>query len=216
MYGFYFALYSPTYYENIPFVISKHTDKRSFCSFIIRCITVVLDVNSGMFFLSQVICLIKPQNMKNLFIILLSFFIYSASAQVSFNTGNFQLDSDLNIINTNANLDFGTFKNRLSVSYNVSERKIKYMRVSLGMKAGEIYLALEISKLSRRPIDDIITIYRRDKNKGWGYIAKQAGIKPGSAEFHQLKNNANSKKNKSKRKNKGKGKSKGKGKGKWK
>ncbi|MDE1208344.1 hypothetical protein [Tenacibaculum larymnensis] len=154
--------------------------------------------------------------MKNLFIILLSIFTYSASAQISFNTGNTQLDSDLNIINTDANLNFGAFKTRLSISYNVSEGKIKYMGGSLGMKAGEIYLALEISKLSRRSIDDMITIYRTHKNKGWGYIAKQAGIKPGSAEFHQLKNNANSKKNKSKRKNKGKGKNKGRGKGKWK
>jgi hypothetical protein len=48
------------------------------------------------------------------------------------------------------------------------------------------------------------------------YIAKQAGIKPGSAEFHQLKNNAKGKKekekpNQSKKKSSKKGKGKGKG-----
>ncbi|TDQ22786.1 hypothetical protein [Tenacibaculum caenipelagi] len=148
--------------------------------------------------------------MKNLLIILLLFFTYSVSAQISFNTGSVQLDSDLNIINADANLNFGAFKTNLSVSYNVSEKKIGYMRGTLGMKAGEIYLALEICKLSRKPVDDVIVIYKTHKNKGWGYIAKQAGIKPGSAAFHQLKNNANSKKNKSK----GKGQSNGKGKGK--
>ena len=148
--------------------------------------------------------------MKNLLIILLLFFTYTVSAQISFNTGSVQLDSDLNIINADANLNFGAFKTNLSVSYNVSEKKIGYMQGSIGMKAGEIYLALEICKLSRKSIDDVIIIYKAHKNKGWGYIAKQLGIKPGSAAFHQLKNNANSKKSKSK----GKGHSNGKGKGK--
>lgn len=77
------------------------------------------------------------------------------------------------------------------------------------MAPGEIYLALEISKLSKIPIDEVIIIYKKNKSKGWGYIAKEAGIKPGSAEFHQLKNNTNSQKNKSK--NKGKGNRKGQG-----
>ncbi len=37
--------------------------------------------------------------MKNLLTILLLFFTFSVSAQISFNTGSGQLDSDLNIIN---------------------------------------------------------------------------------------------------------------------
>ena len=146
--------------------------------------------------------------MRTLLIFLLSIFTYTASAQIAFNTGSNQLDADLNSINVDADLNFGAFRTQLSVSYNVTEKKIQYMKGSLGMKSGEIYLALEISKLSRRSIDDIIVIYKKHKGKGWGYIAKQAGIKPGSAEFHQLKNNASSKKNK------GKGRGKGKGKGK--
>ena len=56
------------------------------------------------------------------------------------------------------------------------------------MEAGEIYLALEIAKLSKTPVDEVITIYKNNKSKGWGYIAKEAGIKPGSPEFHQMKN----------------------------
>jgi len=146
--------------------------------------------------------------MKNLLTILLLFFTFSVSAQISFNTGSGQLDSDLNIINANANLNFGAFKTNLSISNNVSERKIEYMKGSIGMKAGEIYLTLQIARLSRRSIDDVIIIYKKHKNKGWGYIAKQAGIKPGSAEFHQLKNNASSKKNKSRGQGNGRGKGK--------
>jgi len=144
--------------------------------------------------------------MKNTLVILLSFIACSASAQVSFNTGNVELDRDLNTINTNASADFRSFKSELSISYNVSEKKIEYMKGTLNMAFGEIYLALEISKLSKTPIDNVIAIYKSNKSKGWGYIAKEAGIKPGSAEFHQMKNNASSQKNKNKGKGNGKGK----------
>ena len=88
------------------------------------------------------------------------------------------------------------------------------MKASVGMVAGEIYLALEISNLSGTSIDEIIALYSENKGKGWGYIAKQAGIKPGSDEFHRLKNNASDKKNKSKGNSQGKGNGKGNGKGK--
>ena len=84
------------------------------------------------------------------------------------------------------------------------------MRISLNMSPGEIYFALEISKYSNKPIDDVIGIYQTHKAKGWGYIAKQAGIKPGSDAFHQLKKNAGSKSNNGKGNGKGQGKGKGK------
>lgn len=154
--------------------------------------------------------------MKYTSILLLSLFTFSAFGQISFNTGSVQLDSDLNSINANAKLNFGSFKANLSLSYNVSEKKIDYMKASLHMTPGEIYFALEVSKLSRTPIDEVNQIYINNKSKGWGYIAKQAGIKPGSSEFQQLKRNANgnkSKGNKGKENSNGKGKSKGKGKG---
>jgi hypothetical protein len=144
--------------------------------------------------------------MKSILIILLSFTVYSVSAQISFNTGSVQLDTDLNTINARASADFDSFKGKLSISYNISEKKIEYMKGSLEMAPGEIYLALEIAKLSKKPIDEIIIIYNKDKSKGWGYIAKEAGIKPGSTEFHQLKNNASSKKKRGKGKAKGKNK----------
>lgn len=151
--------------------------------------------------------------MKKLVFIFLSFIVYSASAQVAFNTGSVQLDSDLNTINARASADFGAFKGDLSAAYNVSEKKIEYMSASLNMAPGEIYITLEISKVSKTPIDKVITIYEKHKGKGWGHIAKKAGIKPGSAEFHQLKNNASAKTNKGQSPGKSNGKSNGKGKG---
>lgn len=152
--------------------------------------------------------------MKINILVLLLFIAYAASAQLSFNTGSAQLDADLNIINARASTDFGPFKADVSVLYNISEKKIDDMHEIVHMAPGEIYFALEISKLSRTSIDHVITVYKENKGKGWGYIAQEAGIKPGSSEFHQLKNHASSKSYKGQHKEKGKGKSKGNGKGK--
>jgi hypothetical protein len=129
-------------------------------------------------------------------LLILAFSVYSASAQISFNTGNSQLDSDLIVINANASADFGSFKADMKLTYNVTDKKIELMKINLDMAPGEIYLALEISKLAKISLDNVLSIYKTHKSKGWGFIAKQAGIKPGSAEFHQLKNGASSKKEK--------------------
>ena len=70
------------------------------------------------------------------------------------------------------------------------------------MEPAEIYLSLELSKLSGRSVDEVVEIYKVHKDKGWGYIAKQLGIKPGSAEFHKLKENTKNKEAKGKSKSK--------------
>ena len=126
-------------------------------------------------------------------------FTLSASiifAQVNFNTGSKELDMNLNIINEDASKDFKSFRKQLSSDFNIDEPKIESMRVSLGLIPGEIYMALEISRNSPSSLDDVLRIYQKNKDKGWGYIAKQAGIKPGSPAFHRLKNNAKGKKDK--------------------
>ena len=146
--------------------------------------------------------------MKQLWIWMLLFSVFSASAQISFRTGNVQLDTDLNTINARASADFGAFKTDMQLSYNVSEKSIEYMTGNLSMAFGEVYLALEIAKIAKKPLNDVLVCYQTHKSKGWGYIAKEMGIKPGSDAFHQLKNSANS------QKGKGAGKKQAKGKGK--
>ncbi|WP_455168519.1 hypothetical protein [Aegicerativicinus sediminis] len=143
--------------------------------------------------------------MKTTFSILLFFLAFSVFPQVSFNIGNAQLESDLHGINRQGTSNYISFKQELSVSFNIPVQKIDYMRSELHLIPGEIFLTLEIARLTRRSYVDVLKVYEKDKTKGWGYIAKQLGIKPGSAEFHQLKNNASSKKSKWKRASNGHG-----------
>jgi hypothetical protein len=52
---------------------------------------------------------------------------------------------------------------------------------------GDIYFACALAKLAGHPCRHVVDLWERDHGKGWGSIAKQLGIKPGSAEFHRLK-----------------------------
>lgn len=146
---------------------------------------------------------------KLISLLVLLFTIQLVNAQISFNTGNGQLDTDLETINANAELDFGKFKTEISLKYDIEEKKIETMHAELNMNPGGIFMAVEIAEITKQPVDNIIEIYKVNKEKGWGVIAKEAGIKPGSAEFHALKNHAKEnkskgKKNKSKKKKKNK------------
>ena len=49
-------------------------------------------------------------------------------------------------------------------------------------------MACTIASVIGRPCRQVVDVYERDHGQGWGNIAKQMGIKPGSPEFHRLKN----------------------------
>jgi hypothetical protein len=153
--------------------------------------------------------------MKKIFLLPTLLLICSISfAQLSFNTGSVELDKDLLTINKKAKLDIKGFTIDLNLSHSIPIPKIKDLLKF--MEPAEIVLAKDISIIVNKPIDDVVTSYKANKDKGWGQIAKEMGIKPGSAEFHALKGKTKGKGN-SKGKSNGKGKSKGnsgKGKGK--
>lgn len=124
-----------------------------------------------------------------------------------YNSGDDELDKSLLTIDANATLDFGDFKVDISGSYDITEKKLDYLSIEIGMSGGDIYMTVELAKIADKSVDDVVAVYTKNKNKGWGVIAKELGIKPGSDEFHALKGNA-----KDKGKSKGKGKGKGNGK----
>ena len=66
----------------------------------------------------------------------------------------------------------------------------------------DAYMILKVAEVSAQPVDKVINVFKANRNKGWGYIAKQMGIKPGSAEFHALKGGPSGTKAKGKSKGK--------------
>ena len=143
------------------------------------------------------------RNMTSLMLIVMLCIAYPTFAQ--YNTGDDELNNSLLTIDANAKLDFGAFKVDISGSYDITEKKLDYLSVEIEMSAGDIYMTIELAKITEKSVDDVVTVYTKNKNKGLRVIAKELGIKPGSTEFHALKG---------KTKDKGKEKSKSKGKGK--
>ncbi|MDH5366521.1 MAG: hypothetical protein OEW67_06000 [Cyclobacteriaceae bacterium] len=141
---------------------------------------------------------------KKLIIIILVSVVSHVHAQ--YNTGDAELNKSLLTIDADAKLDFGAFKVRLGGSYNVTEKKLDYLSANVGMSAGDIYMSLEVAKITRKNLDEVINVYSSNKDRGWGVIAKELGIKPGSPEFHALKGNAKNKGNKKSKGKKAKGK----------
>lgn len=137
---------------------------------------------------------------------------FSFAQDFNFKSGSLEIDTDLKSIDIEAQADFGLFKAEMGGSYNISEKKIDELHASVKMSPAEIYLALEIGKLTNKPIEEVVNVYKANRDKGWGVIAKELGIKPGSKEFHALKGNVKGKASKGKGKNKDKKENQGKGK----
>lgn len=134
--------------------------------------------------------------MKRIYISIIIFLCFHVlSAQGSFNTGSAEMDADLYAINVNANRDLTTFKSNMHVAYNIEVNTIENM-IKLGMEPAEVYLCLEIAYLSHSTLNNVVTSYRLNREKGWGAIAKEMGIWPGSDEFSNLKSKCKTQKDK--------------------
>ncbi|MES2762784.1 MAG: hypothetical protein V4677_11275 [Bacteroidota bacterium] len=150
--------------------------------------------------------------MKKLLSLIATCFILSVNAQtISFNprTGDIELDNILKDINTKAKDDLSAFVQNAVTTFNVAKNTVDGLLKDL--LPGDAFMVLQTAQVVNKPIETISTTYQKNKDKGWGQIAKELGIKPGSAEFHALKGKA---KNNGKGKEKAKGNSKGKSNGK--
>lgn len=52
---------------------------------------------------------------------------------------------------------------------------------------GDVYYACALASVIGRPCRYVVDTWERDHAQGWGNVAKNLGIKPGSSEFHRLK-----------------------------
>ena len=124
--------------------------------------------------------------------------------------GDFDWIKDLNL---QAQADPSGFRASLGARFKIGDVEINTVLSNVEYP-GDAYMVLRLEEMSNHPTDYVINQYRSGKGKGWGAVAKSLGIKPGSAEFHALKNGHDLHDDKDKGGGKDKGKSKGKDKGK--
>jgi len=121
--------------------------------------------------------------------------VFSQNTLVA-NTGDTEFDDFLKDLNIKAQTDIKLFNKNLSIKYNVPENKIESMIVKDKIAPADVFMIFETAQTINKPAEDVLQVYKKNKEKGWGYIAKQMGIKPGSKEFRAMKGNAKAEKDK--------------------
>ena len=101
--------------------------------------------------------------------------------------GDAHLDGDLQYLNEAAQKNLKGFCNDLSYHYDAEAGVVDRLINKAGMAPADVYMAAKVRILSHRSWDEVLREYRENNGKGWGVIAKNLGIKPGSREFHALK-----------------------------
>jgi hypothetical protein len=136
--------------------------------------------------------------MKKFILILAGLITFGMSnAQtISFNprTGDVDMDGFLKDISTSAKNDLNAFVNDATKTFNVAKEKVEGL-IKL-MDPGDVYMTLQTSQIINKPVEEVKDAYLKNKDKGWGEIAKELGIKPGSKEFHAMKDQMQDKKGK--------------------
>lgn len=112
-----------------------------------------------------------------------------------------ELSSLVSELNVRAQADFSLFKTELSVEFGVTVGKIDELIAEVELEPGDVYVTLELARMSEKPVEDVVGVYKVNKTKGWGALAKELGIEPGSPEFKALKESGKDK-DKGKPKNK--------------
>lgn len=125
--------------------------------------------------------------MKKLLILSLIIVLACCTASFAAPKGNAALDAHLSRVNNDALSDMDTFMIRMFQVYGVSRAVIETMMHSHHLSPGEVYATYWLAQLSKRSPLFVADTYKANRGKGWGVIAKQLGIKPGSPEFHELK-----------------------------
>lgn len=117
------------------------------------------------------------------FLVTLTIFLSMAAS-----TGKAHADLDyfLSDLNNQARADRNDYGVRLSAQFGVPLPQVHSMMRSVQYPA-DAFMCLQLGQMLHMPPDKVLQTYNANRGKGWGVIAKDLGIKPGSPEFHALK-----------------------------
>jgi len=121
------------------------------------------------------------------FLVFLGLHFQSVAFALQTGTGDWNLDNQLGKINELAKADPDGFIKQLSQNYIIPQQEIRRAKGKYGLSYGDTYMATALARKNNRRVGDVAAEYERNQGKGWGVMAMNMGIKPGSPEFKQLK-----------------------------
>ena len=102
-------------------------------------------------------------------------------------SGDVWVDSQLDDVNRYGSRYRQPFIDEMVRYYGAPRDLVSTLLVERNWAPGDVYYACAIAQILGRPCRYVADVWERDHGQGWGNVAKQLGIKPGSAEFHRLK-----------------------------
>lgn len=96
------------------------------------------------------------------------------------------LDGLLSKLNVQAKSDLSNFSARISAQFGIPEAQVKVV-LSTVKEPADAFMVFQIGKMSGQTSDRVLDVYQKGQGRGWGALAKELGIRPGSPEFHALK-----------------------------
>ncbi len=96
------------------------------------------------------------------------------------------LDGFLGNLNVQARADMNGFAVKLGAQFGVPVPQVQAV-IGTVREPADAFMCLQLGQWTQRPPEQVVQVYKANRGKGWGVIAKSLGIKPGSPEFHALK-----------------------------
>ena len=124
---------------------------------------------------------LSVSTMKKFSIVLLLFFIAGFAG-----VAHADLNDSLRRINEQAKADMKNFNVKLSAQFGIPIPKVDEVLKIVAAPA-DAFMVLQLGQMANKQPEVVVKSYQANRDKGWGVIAKELGIKPGSPEFHALK-----------------------------
>ncbi len=96
------------------------------------------------------------------------------------------LDGFLGSLNVQARADIPRYNMQISAQFGVPVTTVESVMNRMPSPA-DGFMVFQLSTMTSQPPETVVRTFERHHGKGWGVIAKDLGIKPGSSEFHRLK-----------------------------
>ncbi len=119
--------------------------------------------------------------MKKLVLVVLAVALFCGYASAS---GG--LDGFLDSLNVQARADLSGFSARVGLQFGIPQAQVMATIRTVAAPA-DAFMVYQLGQMTGAPPERVVRVYQTHRGKGWGVIAKELGIKPGSAEFHALK-----------------------------
>ncbi len=99
---------------------------------------------------------------------------------------NADLNGFLGNLNVRASADMPGFKAQMSAQFGIPVPHVQGV-IDIMPTPADAFMCFQIGLMTGKSPRTVAGIFNHNRHKGWGAMAKELGIKPGSAEFHALK-----------------------------